>query len=255
MDEQSIRRLNALNRAFYVQTANSFDESRGRDWLGWQRLLPYLAELPRPLRVLDVGCGNGRFGRFLARNFGLRGAVAYHGLDNSPSLLAAARDGLARMTALPDARLAVCDVVEEPLPDGQYHFVACFGVLHHVPSAARRETLMRAMGSRVLEGGYLCYSTWRFAEFDRFRERLNPLPEDIRGERGDYLMDWRRGEGSGALRYCHHVDQAEQAHLDAASGLEFVDSFCADGHTENINRYSLLRRERNQVGNADSDGE
>lgn len=169
-------------------------------------------------------------------------------------LLDAAREWFARMNALSDARLDVWDVVEESLPDGQYHVVGCFGVLHHVPSAARREGLIRAMAGRIAEGGYLCYSTWRFAEFDRFRERLHPLPEDIRGERGDYLMDWRRGKGSGALRYCHHVDQVEQAHLDAISGLELVESFCADGHTENINRYSLLRRERDQVRSADSGG-
>jgi hypothetical protein len=38
------------------------------------------------------------------------------------------------------------------------------------------------------------------------------------------------------------VDEAEQRALEAASRLTLVETFYADGHTDDINRYSVLRR-------------
>lgn len=240
MDDAACRALNALNRTFYAQAAENFDESRGRAWNGWRRLLPYFEELPAPRRVLDVGCGNGRFGRFLARNLA---EVRYHGIDNSATLLEAARAAFTKLGVLPEARLDRHDLLEDALPNGQYEVVALFGVLHHVPSMAHRTTLIRALAACVASGGLLIFTSWCFYDHARFRERLIPLPTEYGGERGDWLMDWRRGHAANSLlRYCHHVDEAEQRALESASGLTLLASFYSDGHTDNINRYSLLRR-------------
>ncbi len=240
MDDAACRALNALNRTFYAQAAENFDESRGRAWNGWRRLLPYFEALPMPRRVLDVGCGNGRFGRFLARNLA---EVRYHGLDNNAALLEAARAAFAKMGVLPEAHLDPHDLLEDALPNGQYEIVALFGVLHHVPSMARRLALIRDLAARVAQGGLLIFTSWCFYDHMRFRERLIPLPAQYGGERGDWLMDWRRGHAPNSLlRYCHHVDEPEQRALEAASGLTLLETFYADGHTDNINRYSLLRR-------------
>ncbi|MBC8100170.1 MAG: class I SAM-dependent methyltransferase, partial [Armatimonadetes bacterium] len=58
----------------------------------------------------------------------------------------------------------------------------------------------------------------------------------------DYLLDWRRGER--ALRYCHHVDDAELGALVAASGLSVVASYYADGESSTLNAYRVLYRPR-----------
>jgi len=57
-------------------------------------------------------------------------------------------------------------------------------------------------------------------------------------ERGDYLLDWRRG-GVG-YRYCHLVGEEEVAALAAGAGLELVESFYADGREGNLNLYAVL---------------
>ena len=58
MDESTRRTLEAINRRFYADRAHDFDSSRTRAWQGWSRAL---FGLPRSgLRVLDLGCGNGR---------------------------------------------------------------------------------------------------------------------------------------------------------------------------------------------------
>lgn len=231
VDERTVQRLNAINRQFYATVADDFDATRGQAWQGWERLLPLLNP---PLSVLDVGCGNGRFGLFLARHFGAN--IRYHGVDNNAALLERARIALAGM----DARLEERDIVEQPPDSGSYDLVTLFGVLHHVPGAARRLTLMRALAERVTDGGSLVFTCWRFYEFARFRERIVPFPEDLRVESGDYLLDWRRG--LTALRYCHYVNDDELEQLIAVTGLQPILQYRADGQSGDLNLYVVLKR-------------
>ena len=233
MDEATRRELNTINRRFYSATAAEFDRSRAQPWDGWQPLLPHLAALPPEPRVLDIGCGNGRFGRFLAQH--LR-AIRYTGVDNCPEMLRITRD------RLPQAQLLTLDLVREAPPAGPFDLVVCFGFLHHIPGAAQRQQLLRALASAVAEGGLLTFVTWRFADFPRFRRRIVPWPAELAGrvEPGDHLLDWRRGVR--ALRYCHHFDVAEHAALLRASGLDALAGWCADGPDNAANRFSLLQR-------------
>lgn len=235
MDAASIAQLNALNKAFYASSAEEFDQTRGRAWAGWLRLPQHLPARD-PLRVLDVGCGNGRLGRYLAE--AQPAALEYHGLDNSPELLTAARAALKDLPRL-CLTLEEQDIVEHPPAAGAYDLVACFGVLHHIPGAATRRAFVQALAQRVAPGGLLAFACWRFYEYERFRARLAPWPSDIAAEPGDYLLDWRRG--ARVLRYCHYVDDAEHDALVAATGLDEIARYRADGFAGDVNQYSLLR--------------
>ncbi len=234
MDDATARWLNELNRAFYAQTANEFHATRGAAWPGWTRLLPYLHA---PLRVLDLGCGNGRFGVFLAEH-GLT-PLAYHGLDAEPRLLAFARTALEPLAGV-ETVLDQADVLRDPLPAQQYDLVVLFGLLHHMPGHERRQRLVAEAAARAAEGGLLVFACWRFLDIPRLRERVVPWPPDMAVEPGDHLLDWRRGER--ALRYCHHVDDDEQAALAAASGLALIESYRADGEGGRANSYTILQR-------------
>lgn len=264
MDEATIKRLNQINRDFYLATADAFDESRGALWPGWDRLLPYL---PSTLSVLDLGCGNGRFGRFLADRLGAS-AVSFHGIDNNSVLLQRARDSLSDLPNLvlehrdifapmfgPDQRrsqnVEVSGGADSPLHLGEgqgvrFDFqrratlVVLFGILHHIPGLEQRRDLLHSASLWLAPGGILVFTCWRFMEYERFRQRIVPWPDDLRDqvERGDYLLDWRRG--NPAVRYCHYVDDAEQADLVAASGLSEIDTYRADGESNDMNRYAIL---------------
>lgn len=236
MDEFITERLNTINREFYRATAANFDQTRASAWPGWEMLLPHVTKLPGRLTVLDVGCGNGRFGLFLRQKISVE--VNYHGVDNNPVLLAAARDSLT------DATLEERDIVENPPDTGEYGLVVLFGVMHHIPGAERRLSLMKTLAERVKPGGLFAFTCWRFYEIERLRERIVAWPDDLANhvEPGDYLLDWRRGVT--ALRYCHYVDDAEHDALIAASGLEEIHTYRADGYTDADNRYSVLRKPR-----------
>ncbi len=236
MDAETIRHLNSINQRFYATVTDAFDASRQRAWAGWDRVLAELETLHAalPIRVLDVGCGNGRFGVFLADKLGGE-RLRYHGSDSSAALLERAQTALAGAAATFDQR----DLVEQPLDDslGQFDLVALFGVLHHIPGADQRRALMRALAGRVAPGGLLVFTEWRFADEARFQNRIVAWDAGINVEPGDYLLDWRRG--TNALRYCHHVDDAEHARLIAAAGLALVAEYRADA----ANLYTLLKNE------------
>jgi SAM-dependent methyltransferase len=248
MDQQTARALNALNLAFYRERAGEFSRTRERAWPGWQRLLAWLPP-GGPQRVLDVGCGNARFARFLASHH--PGAV-YVGVDASEPLLDRAR---ARLPAVLDAQLRLADFVAEPpqaaLPAGPFTLVALFGVLHGVPGAARRRALVEAAATRLASGGILALTAWRFAELPDLRRRIVPwsqagaagaLPIDpAQLEPGDHLIRWGT---DGALRYGHALDAAELARLCAGLELTPVASYLDDGRDRQRNRYALCRADR-----------
>src|SRR5262245_42228416 len=127
MDEATIARLNGINREFYQTVADEFDMTRGKAWPGWSRALPSIQAVAHApaLTVLDVGCGNGRFGVFLAQRLKL--PVDYHGIDSNAALLDHAGESLSAFRNL-TTRLEQRDVLETPLPDATYDVVGLFGV-------------------------------------------------------------------------------------------------------------------------------
>ena len=123
MNLKTQRRLNEINRSFYRVTAVEFSATRQSAWQGWRRML-HSVELPVS-SVLDIGCGNGRFGRFLAE--GQEQAFVYYGIDSSSELLAAARRQLADLPHL-QLELVEQDIVVDQLPTLQAQLVVLFGL-------------------------------------------------------------------------------------------------------------------------------
>ncbi len=228
-------RLNQINQAFYAQTAAEFSATRGRAWQGWEGLLACI-RLPID-SLLDVGCGNGRFGVFLAEN--QSSACAYYGIDSNPALLGFARRWLAGQPHL-RTQLVEGDVILGGLPAHQAELVVAFGLIHHVPGYRERLAFLSRLADCVAAGGYLAFAAWRFYEQERFRRRIVAWEADLLVEEHDYLLDWRRGER--ALRYCHYVDDEEHAQLIRATGLRVLADYRADGISGDLNRYTILQR-------------
>ncbi len=253
MDRETADALAALNRSFYRERAEEFAATREAPWPGWERVLECAAaaSVPKPLQVLDVGCGNARFARFLDARLAIRGETfGYVGVDASPALLARAR---ARRLAAGSARLLRADwdatSPERALPAGRFSLIALFGVLHHVPGRARRRALVSAAAGRLAVGGLLALSVWQLEAHARLRRRLVPWSDYERRaarpldpaqlEPGDHLVRWGDPR-SGSLRYCHFADEAETATWTAGLDLEPVAGFRADGREGDLNRYLVF---------------
>lgn len=154
MDIATAHTLSRLTSDFYAQVSLSFSETRQAAWEGWQRVLEVarLACVPQ-MRVLDVGCGNLRFERFLAERVEEPHVLA---LDNCAPLV---RAGIARE----EEPAETADVANAPLeaapPAGfalpahiQFHQADLAQALLkscHVPSdGARRATAAASLEAR-----------------------------------------------------------------------------------------------------------
>jgi SAM-dependent methyltransferase len=247
MDQATRARLNALNRRFYAEHAAAFSQTRGRPWPGFMRALAQTAAVlatqaagAARVRVLDMGCGNGRLITALRTRFGA--AFEYVGVDASEPLLAIARE----RHPDPQLRFVRADFVADPpdavLPAGPFELCALFGLLHHVPDEAARAELLRAAAARLAPGGVLAFTLWRFdaeGDLERRRARAPSLSAELAQlqlDAGDYLLRF----GDHAVRYCHLCDDAEAERLRAAAGLPLLDRFRADGAGGRQNDYILL---------------
>lgn len=252
MKPETRLQLNAINAAFYRAIAEDFSETRANAWLGWKRAFDALAIAPEATpSVLDVGCGNGRFARFLDSRLGSR--FHYLGVDSNAKLLELARD---QAPSRPDVRFEARNVIDPldrtAIPDGPFDLIVLFGLLHHVPGLATRQTLLADCAKRLAPGGHLVVAAWRFGAFERFRRRFiawedynaaleNPAQRVDIGdlEPGDHLLGWR---DVPSPRYCHDVDRSEFDQLLEGLGLTRRDRFDADGKTGDLNDYAIMQR-------------
>jgi 2-polyprenyl-3-methyl-5-hydroxy-6-metoxy-1,4-benzoquinol methylase len=114
-------------------------------------------------RVLDAGCGNGRWA------FGLMQLGAHvTAVDANAIAVDAARKNLEKLPGLPEYYVAPLEELATQIPPGQFDLVFCWGVLHH---CQRFMTSLRAVCDRVKGGGLLYLYLYG-------RESL-PLSEDI----------------------------------------------------------------------------
>ena len=254
MDAATRAALREMNRRFYDHFAADFDHRRQYPWPGWRRTVAHFEPLDRPISVLDVGCGNGRFASFLADRWP-SSTWGFVGLDGCGELLDVASQRLAAIEQPTDLRLI--DVLQDDLGDAldvdtdRFDLVVLFGVLHHVPGEAERRQFLRRLSTLLKAGGILAISIWRLDRNPRFsrqkipfastraareRQGLPPLDCD-RLEPGDALLSWSGDQEHP--RYCHFPSDRE---IDRwiADAPPLIDRFAADGPTGQDNLYLLF---------------
>lgn len=257
MNDATAAALNRINREFYHLYSDPFSATRSRPWPGWKRLVEHFssdwlqhADSSGVADILDVGCGNARFGVFLSQHLPLR--WRYFGVDSSAELLADARQQLAA------ANQEVAEFRELDLLSGdfssawihqRFHLIAIFGLLHHLPGIERRRRLLTELTERLAPRGMLMVSFWQFGAVERFQERVIPWSEHNRGsdehidtdqlEPGDFLLAW--GDRGSARRYCHFADPQEARALVTCLDVSEIEQFQADGGSHELNLYYLMQ--------------
>lgn len=265
MDASIARQLIDLNTRFYRANAASFSATREAPWDGWRRIAAHAAACVdalapgKPLKVLDLACGNMRLERFLAEE--LPGApLEFHAVDNCGELAAGTPlpagvvyHNVNILGALLDA--ASGGSQESPLNElPACAFTCCFGFMHHVPRLELRVAVLRELVRHTAPGGIIAVSFWQFMHDERLASKAHEAEEAAREhgllesavldalEPGDHLLGWQDGT---SLRYCHHFEEREIDQLIEALPADTVrpfERYSADGRAGNLNRYVLLRR-------------
>ncbi len=245
MKPELIDRLNQINRTFYSTFATSFSETR-ESARELEVILPYIAD---GARVLDLGCGNRRVAKLVARH---RRDVVYLGVDSSADLVTRCKMQDASKAGESTAFFVV-DITQPewidslpPLGEGQgmrvYDCVLMLAVLHHIPGRDVRARILRQAHDLLAPQGRIVVSTWQFMDNERMRKKIVPwsvLGIDERElEPGDALLDWKRG-GVG-LRYCRWIGEDELHTLATQAGLKIMGTFRAGGREGNLSLYAIM---------------
>lgn len=241
MDKKTINKINELNKEFYLKTQEYFNTTRQYSWAGWDSLLSYLpvsktGSQSRTLRVLDVGCGNGRFGGFLISK-GIK--IDYVGIDSNQYLLNVAQK------KVPKGLFIYQDILKPIKLKPKFDLVVLFGVLHHVPGRKTRMSLLKKLAKLLSNEGLLVFTNWHFNKLKRFNsysvsiEKVG-LSKNLM-EKGDKILDWKKG--MTAYRYCNLMPKSEVEEIKNKLGLKLIDEYTADAKSGQGNRYLILKLE------------
>ncbi len=270
LDRDFAAELVELNNDFYRRVATSFSSTRQAPWPGWRRVFDAVAaqagDPAVPFRILDLACGNMRFERFFQeawREQGHERPPEFHAVDACRDLAAEATGHANTIDNLRFYELDILAVLMDgsqpaPLAVPPCDLVACFGFMHHVPSRDLRLRVLDLLAASAKPGGLIAVSFWAFMNDPRMQAKVaeaearaqvnQPFAtyDPTQLDPGDHLLGWQQDES--VYRYCHHFSDAEIDNLLAAHNanspvhLRKVDRFDADGRTQDLNRYVLLRR-------------
>ncbi len=238
MHEKIVQQLLTLNREFYNSFSASFSHSRTQPQPGFSRLVELSPQLGGHL--LDAGCGDGRFGRFLFEHDAIN---QYTGVDLSSDLLNIAKNNV-------NGDFYERDMSQDGFLDGlgQFDNIACLAALQHVPARVNRARLLREFERHLRPNGRIFLSTWQFMNSPRQRRKVQPWSiinmADDAVEENDYLLTWKR-DGLG-YRYVCFVDEGETAVLARAADLEIEAQFYSDGKEKNLSLYTILKKIANK---------
>ncbi|MDX1413009.1 MAG: class I SAM-dependent methyltransferase [Candidatus Promineifilaceae bacterium] len=232
MEEEAREKLLGINKEFYSQFAESFARTRLAPQPGFKRLLEYI---PRaPVSVLDVGCGNGRFGMFLQEQMS---DIQYTGIDFSENLLKMAATNVPGSYYQRD--LSQVGFLQDT---GSFVVISCLATMQHIPGRRNRSIFLQEIRDHLAKGAVIMLANWQFLESPRQRRKIQPWnlvnlrEEEV--EANDYLMTWQRD--GYALRYVCLIDGQETAELASEAGLTVIKQFRSDGKEGNLNLYTIL---------------
>lgn len=131
----------------YDKIAKSFSDSRDVFWQELEFVKDFIKEGDD---ILDLGCGNARFFKFIKDK-----NIKYTGVDASKKLL-----GIAKEKYNDRAKFVHANAVNIPLKNNSFDVVVSFSVLHHIPSRKLQQKFLQE-AQRVLKNeGLLILTTW-----------------------------------------------------------------------------------------------
>ncbi|RMD77087.1 class I SAM-dependent methyltransferase [Candidatus Dojkabacteria bacterium] len=208
----------------YTKFAHDFSKTRRSQWKGWERITN---NINSHQLILDVGCGNGRFLNFLiSKNLN---PSLYVGIDYSVPLLNEAK-------AIPFKNSLFSNVdLREKWEIGMKDFdlVVCFGVLHHLLDEQHRKYLFQKISTITKKSGLFIFTIWKFIDDNRERRKIVSKLE----RKNNYIMKF----SNIALRECHDVQEDEIYGYFREFNLEVVEEFYADGKSNRLNKYFVVK--------------
>lgn len=242
MNFRTFSEIIQLNKDFYKAVDEHFSQTRQFPWSGWEDSLTYIKEIQainkEKIKILDLGCGNGRFLKFLIdNNFK---DFEYLGLDTNKYLL---KEANAHYDVKGVAFKNVDVINDIAKLTEKFNLIVAFGITHHIPSSEFRQKWFLDVSDKLNSNGIFIFTTWNYNRDKRFSQVVKNPPIDridiSELEEGDYFIGW--DNNSKDLRYVHIYSDKEISKIIDSLNMNLISKYSADGKTGNLNDYFLLK--------------
>ena len=206
MDRKYAEYLLKKTKEDYNLIAEEFSKTRSAIWPETEAL--FNKHLIPEEKVLDLGCGNGRYFEYLKKK-----KVNYFGVDNSDKLIEIAK------SRYPGANFQIADAFNLPFLDNFFDKVISIAVLHHMPSKEYRLQFLKEIKRVLKPKGVLILTVWNFRELKEFFLYFKFVVLKLFGSKldfGDFLEPWAKK----AVRYFHYFSKKELINLAKKVNLE-----------------------------------
>jgi tRNA (uracil-5-)-methyltransferase TRM9 len=195
----------------------------------WEELKFLFEDLKEGEKVLDLGCGNGRWYRVFKEK-----RVNYFGIDNSEKLIEIAKENF------PEAKFFVGDALNLPFQDNFFDRVYSIALLHHIPSEDFRIKVLKEVKRVLKPGGILILTCWKIHQwreiFALLKYTLLKLIGRSKLDFKDFFVPW----GKKMLRYYHFFTQRELKNLLRKVGFEILKSGVVKNKRGNRQNYYII---------------
>lgn len=218
-------------REDYDKIAGDFSRTRAYLWDDLRRFASYVKEGDR---VLDFGCGNGR----LSELFSGFENICYVGVDQSDKLIDLAR------AKYPTGEFLNVKSLRLPFPDASFDSIFSVAVLHHIPSARKRDELLTEFFRVLKPGGVLVVTAWNLWQKKYLGLIVKYTLKKISGQSEmdyfDILVPWKNTQGIAvAERYYHAFTANTLKSVVLNNNFKIQKSGRLGGTKKNFNIYAI----------------
>jgi len=211
MDKEYAKYILEKTRDDYNRIAEDFSRTRDKPWPEIRFLFDNY--LNSGDKVLDFGCGNGRFFEFFKDK-----NLEYIGLDPSDKLIEIAK------SRYPRGNFHSFNLLEKlSFPNNSFDKVYSIAVLHHIPSEQFRLDFLKELERVLKPGGLLIFTVWKFHRpkeiFLIFKFKILRLFSLTKLDKGDVFEPW----GKKFNRYYHCFSKKELVKLIEKTNLKIKD--------------------------------
>lgn len=196
----------------YNLVAKRFSSYRGVIWEEFKFL--FNNYLKKGDKVLDIGCGNGRFCEIIQE-----AGADYTGIDISEKLIEIAKK------KFPKGMFIVGDALNIPFPEKSFDKVYAIALLHHIPSKDFRLKVLNEAKRVLKKNGLLIASVWNLWRGKKTRDLISKFAL-LRNlgkselDSGDILMTFEKMENC----YFHAFTKEELESLISEADFEIIKS-------------------------------
>lgn len=208
MNKKYAQKLLDKNIKTYEKIAEHFNQTR--QWIPpeHKKLKQYI----RPGdKVLDLGCGNGRFYETVNKVKDTR----YSGVDASGKLVSIARKNY------PEAEFKKANGLKLPFKAGAFDKVFSVAAFHHIPSQELRHKFLKEARRVLTEEGLLLVTVWNLWQKKYlpliFNSTIKKLSGKTKLDLKDILKPWGQGEEK---RYYHAFCPGELKKAASRAGFK-----------------------------------